>query len=97
MVGGEGASIRSPATPRSTEGNRLSRPPLVEARLPWPRGRFWRPGEPITLTEGGTSITYRLRGVMRDADPESRFATVLLEPVRTVADADSGEDVASAG
>ena len=72
----------------------LSRRPIVEARIPWPRGRFWRPGEPITLTKGDASVTSLLRGVMRDADPESVYATVLLEPMRTVA-TDAAEDVAS--
>jgi hypothetical protein len=56
----------------------------------WPRGRFWRPGEPITLVVDGASVTYLLRGVTRDANPDSDYATVLLEPVRSVADA--GED-----
>jgi hypothetical protein len=73
----------------------LSRRPIVEARIPWPRGRFWRPGEPITLTKGDASVTYLLRGVMRDADPESVYATVLLEPIRTVA-TDVVDDVPSA-
>ena len=67
---------------------------MLEVRIPWPRGRFWRPGEPITLTEGDASVTYLLRGVMRDADPESVYATVLLEPMRTVPK--DAEDVASA-
>ena len=69
---------------------------MLEVRIPWPRGRFWRPGEPITLTKGDASVTYLLRGVMRDADPESVYATVLLEPMRSVA-TDAVEDVASAG
>ena len=73
---------------------RLSRRPIVEARIRWPRGRFWRPGEPITLTEGETSVTYLLRGVTRDADPHSGYATVLLEPIRTATE--TVEDVASA-
>ena len=73
----------------------MSRRPIVEARIPWPRGRFWRPGEPITLTKGDASVTYLLRGVMRDADPESVYATVLLEPIRTVA-TDVVDDVPSA-
>ena len=51
----------------------------------------------MTLTEGDASVTYRLRGVIRDADPDSLFATVLLEPVRSVAHAGAAEDVASAG
>jgi hypothetical protein len=76
----------------------LSRRTIVEARIPWPRGRFWRPGEPITLPEGNASVTYLLRGVTRDADPKSVYATVLLERVRTVGAAgpDADEDVASA-
>jgi hypothetical protein len=52
--------------------------------MPWPRTRLWRPGEPITLTRDGSQATYLLRGVMRDGDPDSEDATVLLEPVRTV-------------
>lgn len=60
---------------------------IVETRMPWPRGRFWRPGEPITLTQNGVAVTYLLRGVIRDADPDSPDATVLLEPVRSVAGA----------
>jgi hypothetical protein len=71
----------------------LSRP-IVERRMPWARGRFWRPGEPVTVTENGVSVTYLLRGVTRDWDPDSAYATVLLEPVRSVAaDAD---DIGSA-
>ena len=58
---------------------------LIEARVPWPRQRRWRPGEPMTLTEDGTTVTYRLRGVMRDPDPASDWATLTLEPVRTIA------------
>lgn len=57
----------------------------IETRIEWPRDRPWRPGEPITLTVEGRVVTYRLRGVMRDADPVSAFATVVLEPVREVA------------
>ena len=89
--------IRSAHLPyRVTRGEpSLSRRPIVESRIPWPRGRFWRPGEPITLTEGDASVTYLLRGVMRDADPESVYATVLLEPIRTVA-TDVVDDVPSA-
>lgn len=56
----------------------------IETRIPWPRGRFWRPGEPITLELEGTVVTARLRGVMRDTDPSSGWATVTLEPMRTV-------------
>lgn len=73
--------------------------PIVEFRIPWPRNRFWRPGQPITIaTDEGTEVTYRLRGVMRDHDPASEYATVLLEPIRTLA-ADlsaADEDLASA-
>ena len=57
---------------------------MIETRIPWPRGRPWRPGEPITLELEGTIVTGRLRGVMRDTDPASAFATVTLEPIRTV-------------
>lgn len=57
----------------------------IERHIPWPRDRTWRPGEPITLTdEAGATITYRLRGVMRDTDPGSAFALVSLEPLRTI-------------
>ena len=38
----------------------------------------------MTFTDGGTATTYRLRGVMRDTDPGSEFATVSLEPLRAV-------------
>ncbi|MGH2382103.1 MAG: hypothetical protein ACRDG7_12905 [Candidatus Limnocylindria bacterium] len=38
----------------------------------------------MTLTVDGETITYRLRGVMRDTDPASEFAIVSLEPVRTL-------------
>ncbi len=55
-----------------------------ERRIPWPRDRHWRPGEPMTFTDDGTTTTYRLRGVMRDTDPGSEFATVSLEPLRAV-------------
>jgi hypothetical protein len=60
---------------------------LIEARIPWPRDRFWRPGEPITLEIDGATVTFRLRGVMRDPDPRSAFATVRLQPMRTVTSA----------
>lgn len=60
----------------------------VERRIPLPRDRHWRPGEPMTLVENGAAITYRLHGVMRDTDPASAFATVTLEPLRSVS---SGE------
>jgi hypothetical protein len=56
----------------------------IETRIPWPRHRFWRPGEPITLELDGRIVTGRLRGVMRDADPSSAHATVILEPIRTI-------------
>ncbi|MGI8657283.1 MAG: hypothetical protein ACR2K4_00750 [Candidatus Limnocylindria bacterium] len=42
----------------------------------------------MTLVENGAAITYRLHGVMRDTDPASAFATVTLEPLRSVS---SGE------
>jgi hypothetical protein len=57
---------------------------LIESRIPWPRGRYWRPGEPLTITTDGVAVTYLLRGVMRDADPTSEWAVVTLEPVREV-------------
>ncbi|HEX7224756.1 MAG TPA: hypothetical protein VF367_04165 [Candidatus Limnocylindria bacterium] len=57
---------------------------LIESRIAWPRGRFWRPGEPLTITTDGVAVTYLLRGVMRDADPSSEWAVVTLEPVRAV-------------
>lgn len=56
----------------------------IETRIPWPRDRFWRPGEPITLELDGRIVTGRLRGVMRDTDPSSANATVILEPIRSV-------------
>lgn len=65
----------------------MKRREIVETRMPWPRGRFWRPGEPVTVTENGVAVTYLLRGVIRDADPESPDATVLLEPIRAIAGA----------
>jgi hypothetical protein len=71
--------------------SRVSQRPILESRIPWPRGRFWRPGELITLPQAGSSTTYRLRGVMRDADPDSEYATVLLEPV-AAAGAAAGDD-----
>lgn len=55
---------------------------MIESRIPWPRERFWRPGEPITLTEDGASVTYLLRGVFLESD--GTHATVLLEPIRSV-------------
>ena len=69
----------------------------IETRIEWPRDRPWRPGEPITLTVEGRVVTYRLRGVMRDADPVSAFATVVLEPVREVAIRDTADEVRRAG
>lgn len=48
------------------------------------------------MTEDGLTITYRLRGVMRDADPTSAHATVTLEPVRTV-EAETEEPLSAAG
>jgi hypothetical protein len=69
----------------------------LERHIPWPRDRQWRPGEPMTVTEHGLTITYRLRGVMRDADPASAHATLTLEPVRTVeAESDETEEPLSA-
>ena len=68
----------------------------IERHIPWPRDRTWRPGEPITVTEDGLTTTYRLRGVMRDPSPTSAYATVRLEPVRTVA-AESDEPLSAAG
>lgn len=63
------------------EGRRVALE-TIETRIPWPRGRFWRPGEPITLELEGTLVTGRLRGVLRDTDPASAYATVTLEPIR---------------
>lgn len=65
---------------------------LIERRIPWPRDRHWRPGEPLTLTDDGGTVTYRLRGVMRDTDPRSEFATVTLEPLRAVPAAPEARD-----
>jgi len=56
----------------------------VERHVPWLRNRHWRPGEAMMLTEDGVTVTYRLRGVMRDGDPGSDFATVTLEPMRSL-------------
>lgn len=70
----------------------------VERRIPWPRDRRWRPGEPINLTVDGVTTTYGLRGVQRDTDPASAFATVILEPVRSFpADATADEALPAAG
>jgi hypothetical protein len=60
-------------------------PPLIERRIAWPRTRAWRPGEPLTLTIDGLTTTCLLRGVNRDANPKSAYATVTLEPVRELA------------
>ena len=62
-------------------------PETIETRIAWPRHRFWRPGEPMTLEIDGAVITGRLRGVMRDTDPASSFATITLEPMRRLPDA----------
>jgi hypothetical protein len=71
-------------------------PSLIERHIPWPRNRTWRPGEPITLTDDGLTVTYRLRGVQRDTDPTSQFATVTLEQVRELA-AETDEVLEAAG
>lgn len=83
---------RQPSADASRTQPRLPRD-LIERRIPWPRQRHWRPGEPVTLTERGRAVTYRLRGVMRDPDPASDFATVTLERLRVVSlgDDDAGE------
>lgn len=73
----------------------------IERHVPWPRDRYWRPGEPLTIEEDGAAVTYRLRGVMRDTDPASEFATVTLEPIRSVstqdARPDSAQELSNAG
>jgi hypothetical protein len=46
----------------------------------------------MTLTADGETTTYRLRGVMRDTDPTSEFATVTLEPLRELANEVAGGD-----
>lgn len=78
----------------------MARLPVIESRIPWPRGRYWRPGEPITLTDDGVSTTYLLRGVFLDAESHGTHATVLLEPIRSVDDSASsaatGDDLTSA-
>jgi hypothetical protein len=48
----------------------------------------------MTVTENGVSVTYLLRGVTRDPSPNSNYATVLLEPVRSIAE--DVEDLGSA-
>ncbi len=71
---------------------------LLERHIPWPRDRHWRPGEPITLTDDdGMTVTYRLRGVMRDTDPSSAHATVSLEPIRTMSADLDADDLLAAG
>ena len=52
----------------------------------------------MTLTEEDRrTVTYRLRGVMRDTDPSSPFATVTLEPIRAIGDgATQGDEELSA-
>lgn len=70
--------------------------PSIETRIPWPRDRRWRPGEPMTLDLDGQSVTYLLRGVMRDTDPASHYATVTLEPMRTVTAGRADTDAVSA-
>ena len=76
-------------------------PTTIERLVPWPRDRYWRPGEPLTIEENGAAVTYRLRGVMRDTDPASEFATVTLEPIRSVStqeeQADSAQELSNAG
>lgn len=55
---------------------------FVWRRVPWPRNRHWTPGETIAVGDGpGGTVTYRLRGVMRDPDPSRAFATLTLEPL----------------
>jgi hypothetical protein len=66
-------------------------PETIQTRMAWPRDRYWRPGEPVTVEIDGVVVTGRLRGVMRDTDPASQFATVTLQPVRSLA-ASAGED-----
>lgn len=83
------------ATFRHTPGESVN--DRIETRIEWPRDRLWRPGEPITLTVEGRVVTYRLRGVMRDADPVSAFATVILEPVREVAVSETPDQIRRAG
>ena len=51
----------------------------------------------MTLDIDGRTLTCLLRGVMRDTDPGSNYATVTLEPIRTAAAARAtGEDAVSA-
>lgn len=52
----------------------------------------------MTIVDDGLATTYRLRGVMRDTDPSSAFATVTLEPVRSVpAEEDLSERLPNVG
>jgi hypothetical protein len=68
----------------------------IQRRIPWPRGRPWRPGEPLTLTDEGMATTYLLRGVMQESDPSIHYATVTLEPIRTMSlDIEQADQVAS--
>ncbi len=66
----------------------------IERRIPWPRTRPWRPGEAISLPDdSGVTATFLLRGVHRDSDPDSAFATVTLEPIGSAAgEADATAD-----
>ena len=53
----------------------------------------------MTLDLDGRTVTCLLRGVMRDTDPGSNYATVTLQPIRTVATtaaAATDEDAVSA-
>jgi hypothetical protein len=72
-------------------------PQLIERHIPWARNRHWRPGERISLTESAQTITYLLRGVMRDADPRSDFATVTLEPVHALSSVAEDDGLSAAG
>jgi hypothetical protein len=55
---------------------------FIWRRVPWARNRQWTPGETISFGAGRSgTVTYRLRGVMRDPDPSRAFATLTLEPV----------------
>ena len=54
----------------------------------------------MTLTDDGETTTYRLRGVMRDPDPRSAFATLSLEPLRTLErenEAEGEDELSAAG
>lgn len=51
----------------------------------------------MTLDFEGRTVTCLLRGVMRDTDPGSNYATVTLQPIRTTAAAaGTDEDAVSA-